>query len=177
MIPSINLPIIVCRYLRQSNWLLQCLKTSIIYQNKLEAAQLTTGTFRINVYHAASPKRQEVLVLCCFVRLGMCRWCSHNIKRVWWKIQGPVVMVIDLVGQKQCIQKCQERPSVCKGVNYSRQSLLCELVSATEKTELRQGYVRVELNQVSNISAHSEPSMCICDSMLVNVHLYTSILK
>ncbi|XP_078329361.1 ficolin-2-like [Crassostrea virginica] len=60
---------------------------------------------------------------------------------------GPVVMVINLVGQKQCIQKCLERSSVCKGVNYSRQNLLCELVSATEKTELRQGYVRVELNQ------------------------------
>ena len=65
---------------------------------------------------------------------------------------GPVVMVINLVGQKQCIQKCLERSSVCKGVNYSRQNLLCELVSATEKTERRQGYVRVELIQVSNIS-------------------------
>ena len=65
---------------------------------------------------------------------------------------GPVVMVINLVGQKQCNQKCLDRPSVCKGVNYSRQNLLCELVSATEKTELRQGYVRVELNQVSKLS-------------------------
>ena len=65
---------------------------------------------------------------------------------------GPVVMVINLVGQKQCIQKCLERSSVCKGVNYSRQNLLCELVTTTEMTEQRSGYVRVGLSQVSKLS-------------------------
>ena len=74
---------------------------------------------------------------------------------------GPVVMIINLVGQKQCIQKCLDRPNVCKGVNYSRQNLLCELVTATEMTEQRSGYVRVGLSQVSNLSAHSGTSVCL----------------
>ena len=86
------------------------------------------------------------------VLLGLgCVGGVHTISSVSGeRYTGPVVMVIDLVGQKQCIQKCQERPSVCKGVNYSRQNLLCELVSATEKTERRPEYVRVTLDVVSN---------------------------
>ncbi|XP_078330623.1 ficolin-2-like [Crassostrea virginica] len=80
---------------------------------------------------------------------------------------GPVVMIINLVGQKQCIQKCLERPSVCKGVNYSRQNLLCELVTATEMTEQRSGYVRVGLSQTDL----TEPGCTTCSSQEVCVTL------
>nr|XP_022309172.1 ficolin-2-like [Crassostrea virginica] len=101
------------------------------------------------------------------VLLGLgCVGGVHTISSVSGeRYTGPVVMVIDLVGQKQCIQKCLERPSVCKGVNYSRQNLLCELVSATEKTELRPEYVRVTLD-VTDL-ANSQCPMCPLDEVCV----------
>lgn len=64
------------------------------------------------------------------------------------RYRGPVVRVVGIIGQQQCVWGCRDRPKLCRGVDYQRQELLCELVSAIEKTETNPDYVRIELNQV-----------------------------
>lgn len=62
---------------------------------------------------------------------------------------GPIVRVVGTMGQQQCVRECRDRPKLCRGVNYRKQDLLCELVSDTEKVEPNSGYIRFELDQVS----------------------------
>ena len=62
---------------------------------------------------------------------------------------GPIVRVVGTVGQQQCVRECRDRPRLCRGVNYRKQHLLCELVSDTEEVEPNSDYVRFELDQVS----------------------------
>jgi hypothetical protein len=64
------------------------------------------------------------------------------------RYRGPVVRVLEIIGQQQCVRECRHRPKLCRGVNYRKQELLCELVSAIDKTETNPDYVRIELNQV-----------------------------
>ena len=61
---------------------------------------------------------------------------------------GPVVRVMGIIGQQQCVRECRHRPKLCRGVNYRKQELLCELVSAINETEPNPDYVRIELDQV-----------------------------
>eukprot|EP00105_Crassostrea_gigas_P043147 XP_019927295.1 PREDICTED: uncharacterized protein LOC109620096 [Crassostrea gigas] len=63
------------------------------------------------------------------------------------RYRGPVVRVVGMIGQQQCVRECRHRPKLCRGVNYRRQELLCELVSAINKTEPKPDYVRIELDQ------------------------------
>uniref|UniRef100_K1PMX4 Apple domain-containing protein n=1 Tax=Magallana gigas TaxID=29159 RepID=K1PMX4_MAGGI len=63
------------------------------------------------------------------------------------RYRGPVVRVLEIIGQKQCVRECRHRPKLCRGVNYRKQELLCELVSAIDKTETNPDYVRIKLNQ------------------------------
>uniref|UniRef100_K1Q0F5 Ficolin-1 n=1 Tax=Magallana gigas TaxID=29159 RepID=K1Q0F5_MAGGI len=61
---------------------------------------------------------------------------------------GPVVRVMGIIGQQQCVRECRHRPKLCRGVNYRKQELLCELVSVINETEPKSDYVRIELDQV-----------------------------
>ncbi|XP_052711201.1 ficolin-2-like [Crassostrea angulata] len=63
------------------------------------------------------------------------------------RYRGPVVRVVGIIGQQQCVRECRHRPKLCRGVNYRKQELLCELVSAINKTEPKPDYVRIELDQ------------------------------
>ncbi|XP_034318734.2 ficolin-2 [Magallana gigas] len=78
---------------------------------------------------------------------------------------GPVVRVMGIVGQQQCVRECRHRPKLCRGVNYRKQELLCELVSAINETEPNPDYVRIELDQTANITegclACSIDDMCV----------------
>lgn len=63
---------------------------------------------------------------------------------------GPVAKVFETIGQQQCFRECRHRPKLCQGVNYRKQELLCELVSAINETEPKTDYVRIEFDQVSS---------------------------
>ncbi|XP_061170853.1 ficolin-2-like [Saccostrea echinata] len=60
---------------------------------------------------------------------------------------GPIIRFFGTMGQRQCINECLTRPTVCKGVNYKKIHLLCEIVSSIDKTEYSGDYIRVPLNQ------------------------------
>lgn len=62
---------------------------------------------------------------------------------------GPVAHVITTVGQQQCEKECLARPNLCKGVNYRRKHLLCEIVSSKEDFESNPEYTRITVNQVN----------------------------
>lgn len=62
---------------------------------------------------------------------------------------GPVAHVITTVGQQQCEKECLARPNLCKGVNYRRKNLLCEIVSSKEDFESNPEYTRITVNQVN----------------------------
>lgn len=64
------------------------------------------------------------------------------------RFSGPVVTVVATVGQKQCVKECLARPNLCKGINYQRKHLLCEIVSSTEKSESSQDYAKASIEQV-----------------------------
>lgn len=64
------------------------------------------------------------------------------------RFSGPVVTVVATVGQKQCVKECLARPNLCKGINYQRKHLLCEVVSSTEKSESSQDYAKASIEQV-----------------------------
>eukprot|EP00105_Crassostrea_gigas_P042108 XP_019926256.1 PREDICTED: microfibril-associated glycoprotein 4 [Crassostrea gigas] len=80
---------------------------------------------------------------------------------------GPVVRVMGIIGQQQCVRECRHRPKLCRGVNYRKQELLCELVSAINETEPKPGYVRIELDQSANIT--QECVSCSADEMCVTL--------
>ncbi|XP_052694402.1 ficolin-2-like [Crassostrea angulata] len=67
------------------------------------------------------------------------------------RYRGPVVRVVGIIGQQQCVRECRHRPKLCRGVNYQKQKLLCELVSAINETESNPDYVRIELDQTGHI--------------------------
>ncbi|XP_065943842.1 uncharacterized protein [Magallana gigas] len=80
---------------------------------------------------------------------------------------GPVVRVMGIIGQQQCVRECRHRPKLCRGVNYRKQELLCELVSAINETEQKPGYVRIELDQSANIT--QQCVSCSADEMCVTL--------
>uniref|UniRef100_K1QI12 Ficolin-2 n=1 Tax=Magallana gigas TaxID=29159 RepID=K1QI12_MAGGI len=63
---------------------------------------------------------------------------------------GPVAHVITTVGQQQCEKECLARPNLCKGVNYRRKHLLCEIVSSKEDFESNPEYTRITVNQLTD---------------------------
>ncbi|XP_065930984.1 ficolin-2-like isoform X1 [Magallana gigas] len=68
------------------------------------------------------------------------------------KYTGPVVGVMGIIGQQQCVRECRHRPKLCRGVNYRKQELMCELMSAINETEPNPDYVRIEIDQTANIN-------------------------
>ncbi|XP_062607473.1 ficolin-2-like [Saccostrea cucullata] len=50
------------------------------------------------------------------------------------------------MGQKQCINECLARPAWCKGINYKKIHLHCEIVSSVEGTESSEEYVSIPVN-------------------------------
>ena len=67
------------------------------------------------------------------------------------RYRGPVVRVVGIIGQQQCVRECRHRPKLCRGVNYQKQELLCDLVLAINETVSKSDYVRIELDQVHAI--------------------------
>uniref|UniRef100_A0A8W8MNV0 Uncharacterized protein n=1 Tax=Magallana gigas TaxID=29159 RepID=A0A8W8MNV0_MAGGI len=64
----------------------------------------------------------------------------------------------------------QHRPKLCRGVNYRKQELLCELVSAIDKTETNPDYVRIELNQTVNVPEMNQECLaCSSDDQCVTL--------
>ncbi|XP_065934329.1 fucolectin-like [Magallana gigas] len=82
----------------------------------------------------------------------------------------PVVRVLEIIGQQQCVRECRHRPKLCRGVNYRKQELLCELVSAIDKTETNPDYVRIELNQTVNVPEMNQECLaCSSDDQCVTL--------
>lgn len=65
-----------------------------------------------------------------------------------WYI-GPVVRMMEIIGQQQCVQEFRHTPMLCKGVICQKQELLCELLLAFDESEPKSDYVETKLNQVS----------------------------
>ncbi|XP_061170778.1 ficolin-2-like [Saccostrea echinata] len=59
---------------------------------------------------------------------------------------GPVVGFVRTAGHRQCIKECLTRPASCRGVNYKKIHLHCEIVSSINETELSANYIRIPLN-------------------------------
>lgn len=64
------------------------------------------------------------------------------------RFAGPVTMVVTIVGQQQCVKECLARPKLCKGVNYLKKHLLCEMVSSIEESEPSSDYTRISIDHV-----------------------------
>ncbi|XP_052690772.1 uncharacterized protein LOC128168659 [Crassostrea angulata] len=67
------------------------------------------------------------------------------------RYRGPFVRVVGIIGQQQCVRECRHRPKLCRGVNYQKQELLCDLVLAINETVSKSDYVRIELDQTNHI--------------------------
>nr|XP_034316372.1 uncharacterized protein LOC117685905 [Crassostrea gigas] len=86
------------------------------------------------------------------------------------RYRGPVVRVLEIIGQQQCVRECRHRPKLCRGVNYRKQELLCELVSAIDKTETNPDYIRIELNQTVNVPEMNQECLaCSSDDQCVTL--------
>uniref|UniRef100_K1RJC3 Ficolin-1 n=1 Tax=Magallana gigas TaxID=29159 RepID=K1RJC3_MAGGI len=72
-----------------------------------------------------------------------------------------------MIGQQQCVRECRHRPKLCRGVNYQKQELLCELVSAINETEPKLDYVRIELDQTDRVP--DECMSCSTDDLCVTL--------
>ncbi|XP_065943032.1 ficolin-2 [Magallana gigas] len=83
------------------------------------------------------------------------------------RYRGPVVGVVGMIGQQQCVRECRHRPKLCRGVNYRKQELLCELVSVINETEPKPGYVRIELDQTDHVP--DECLSCSTDDLCVTL--------
>ncbi|XP_052696105.1 uncharacterized protein LOC128174637 [Crassostrea angulata] len=83
------------------------------------------------------------------------------------RYRGPVVRVVGMIGQQQCVRECRHRPRLCRGVNYQKQELLCELVSAINETEPKLDYVRIELDQTDRVP--DECMSCTTDDLCVTL--------
>ncbi|XP_052691244.1 uncharacterized protein LOC128169119 [Crassostrea angulata] len=80
------------------------------------------------------------------------------------RYRGPVVQVLEIIGQQQCVRECEHRPRLCRGVNYRKQELLCELVSAIDETESKSDYIRIEIEQTGHIpddACHALLTICV----------------
>nr|XP_034317048.1 uncharacterized protein LOC117686325 [Crassostrea gigas]XP_034317049.1 uncharacterized protein LOC117686326 [Crassostrea gigas] len=91
------------------------------------------------------------------------------------RYHGPVVRVLEIIGQQQCVRECRHRPKLCRGVNYRKQ----ELVSAIDKKETNPDYIRIELNQTVNLPemnqeclACSSNDQCVTLSTVSNLALH-----
>lgn len=67
------------------------------------------------------------------------------------RFAGPVTMVVTIVGQQQCVKECLARPNLCKGVNYLKKHLLCEIVSDIEQSEPSSDYTRISIDHVRKL--------------------------
>lgn len=67
------------------------------------------------------------------------------------RFYGPVVTVVAIVGQKQCVKECLTRPNLCKGINYQKKHLLCEIVSSIENSESAQDYSKAGIDQMIEV--------------------------
>ncbi|XP_052694975.1 uncharacterized protein LOC128173306 [Crassostrea angulata] len=86
------------------------------------------------------------------------------------RYRGPVVRVLEIIGQQQCVRECRHRPNLCRGVNYRKEDLLCELVSAIDKTETNPGCVRIQLNQTVNVPEMNQECLaCSSDDQCVTL--------
>nr|XP_034316288.1 ficolin-2 [Crassostrea gigas] len=83
------------------------------------------------------------------------------------RYRGPVVRVVGMIGQQQCVRECRHRPKLCRGVNYQKQELLWELVSAINETEPKLDYVRIELDQNDHVP--DECMSCSTDDLCVTL--------
>lgn len=70
------------------------------------------------------------------------------------RYRGPVVRVLEIIGQQQCVRECRHRPKLCRGVNYRKQELLCELVSDIDKTNAIQ--TMLELNLINILISNNQ---------------------
>ncbi|XP_052694237.1 uncharacterized protein LOC128172484 [Crassostrea angulata] len=83
------------------------------------------------------------------------------------RYHGPFVRVVGITGQQQCVRECRHRPKLCRGVNYQKQELLCDLVSAINETESKSDYVRIEIDQTGHIP--DECLSCSTDDLCVTL--------
>ncbi|XP_052696057.1 uncharacterized protein LOC128174580 [Crassostrea angulata] len=81
--------------------------------------------------------------------------------------RGPFVRVVGIIGQQQCVRECRHRPKLCRGVNYQKQELLCDLMSAINETESKYDYVRIELDQTDHVP--DECLSCSTDDLCVTL--------
>nr|XP_034315866.1 uncharacterized protein LOC117685540 [Crassostrea gigas] len=86
------------------------------------------------------------------------------------RYRGPVVRVLEIIGQQQCVRECRNRHKLCRGVNYRKENLLCELVSSIDKTETNPDFVRIELNQTVNVPEMNQECLaCSSDDQCVTL--------
>ncbi|XP_052696157.1 uncharacterized protein LOC128174714 [Crassostrea angulata] len=83
------------------------------------------------------------------------------------RYRGPFVRVVGIIGQQQCVRECRHRPKLCRGVNYQKQELLCDLVSAINDTESKSDYVRIKLDQTGHVP--DECLACSTDDLCVTL--------
>nr|XP_034316222.1 uncharacterized protein LOC117685786 [Crassostrea gigas] len=83
------------------------------------------------------------------------------------RYRGPFVRVVGIIGQQQCVRERRHRPKLCRGVNYQKQGLLCDLVSAISETESKSDYVRIELDQTDHVP--DEWLSCSTDDLCVTL--------
>eukprot|EP00105_Crassostrea_gigas_P007788 XP_011422136.1 PREDICTED: ficolin-2-like [Crassostrea gigas] len=98
-------------------------------------------------------------------------------------------MVATIVGQQQCVKECLARPKLCKGVNYLKKHLLCEMVSSIEESEPSSDYTRISIDHQANesndnyecsvdqkcVKLTSNKSYCVKDDEFTDCGAYHSL--
>jgi hypothetical protein len=87
-----------------------------------------------------------IIVLMCKGTLSICTCPSNTVQSE--KYLSPIVLPVGLNGQQQCMKECLSRPGLCRGVNYKKADLLCELITSTNRTEMDPEYSRITADKV-----------------------------
>jgi hypothetical protein len=73
---------------------------------------------------------------------------------------GPAYAVVSNIGPQKCISECISRKPRCKGVNYSRNRLSCEIYTSTEQSIMSDEYMRIDLEKVTCFPHQDFDSIC-----------------
>lgn len=87
-------------------------------------------------------------ITCLLYLVSLCSGISYTVVP-GEKYLGSVVKLFETIGQQQWVRECRHIPKLCRGVNFRKQELLCELVSAIDEREINLDYVKIEVNQVN----------------------------
>jgi hypothetical protein len=76
------------------------------------------------------------------------------------KYTGSAYAIVSNIGPQKCISECMSRKPRCKGVNYSRNRLNCEIFSSTENFALSDQYMKIDLEKVTCFPNQDSNSTC-----------------